>query len=433
MSRPAPATEGHSPGTPSVLGELRQLLGKRPQPLRFEAEVEARFKQATAHTRLRHVVANGWIALFVFNGFLLTDWLLLPDVFDLALVLRLGIFTPLALALLAMGMAGLFGLIRLPEPLVEVSVLVITALAAVTLGVLIALTDSPQALAYPAGLVPVLMFGNLVERLRFRYAVVFSACVVAIYVISMAFAHSHSPDNVLVRITVPLGMLVVATAVYSLIANYRMEFDDRQRFLRSERGQALSEQLRRSREQLQRLAHSDPLTGLPNRRQFDAYLSECWTAQCGTGRELALLLIDVDHFKPYNDRYGHPAGDECLRLVARAVADCVQNRGPGLAARWGGEEFAVLLPETDLNTAMQLASQLRQTIQTLSLRHETSPTSQYVSVSIGVATQAPKTGGDLTSSLLSSADLALYRAKAAGRNRCFAHEPRHRSQMAGAA
>src|SRR5207245_8278617 len=117
-------------------------------------------------------------------------------------------------------------------------------------------------------------------------------------------------------------------------------------------------EMKRSRELLQRLAGTDALTGLPNRRHFDHALAQEVQWQRRHGAPLSLVLIDVDHFKSYNDRYGHPAGDECLRRVAETMAAVLKRPGD-LTARIGGEEFASLLPETDAPEAAALAERIR--------------------------------------------------------------------------
>lgn len=168
---------------------------------------------------------------------------------------------------------------------------------------------------------------------------------------------------------------------------------------------------------LEREATTDSLTGLANRRAFDEALQREWARAVRNDTELSLILLDVDHFKPFNDRYGHPAGDACLRAVARAVQDVVRRPGD-LAARYGGEEIAVILPRTPPAGAAKVAEALRLAVQALSLTHADSVCG-VLTVSLGAATATGMVGQTIAmpEGLLIGADGALYRAKNKGRNR----------------
>lgn len=177
---------------------------------------------------------------------------------------------------------------------------------------------------------------------------------------------------------------------------------------------ALKVDLERKNAELEALSCSDGLTGVLNRRGFDNFLNKEWLRAVREHRHLGLLLIDLDHFKDYNDHYGHPAGDECLHRVASALGAGLK-RASDLLARYGGEEFAVILPDTDLDGCAAIADGLRRLVADLDLRHEYSSAASYVTVSIGAASLMP-TPGDSVHELIGHADQALYRAKAAGRN-----------------
>ena len=179
-------------------------------------------------------------------------------------------------------------------------------------------------------------------------------------------------------------------------------------------------ELKRSRDLLQRLTTLDPLTGIDNRRRFDAYLSAEWGRAAREGQVLSLAMIDIDHFKPFNDRYGHAHGDRCLTRVAAALQASVL-RPADLVARYGGEEFVCVLPDTDLAGAEQLAERMRAGVQALAIAHGTSSATGYVTISVGIAAVTPQTD-DSANSLVEAADQALYEAKRSGRNRvCVQH------------
>jgi diguanylate cyclase (GGDEF)-like protein/PAS domain S-box-containing protein len=178
--------------------------------------------------------------------------------------------------------------------------------------------------------------------------------------------------------------------------------------------------------QLRELSRTDGLTGIPNRRAFEDTLSVEWRrAMRENGASLSLALIDIDHFKTFNDAYGHPAGDDCLRLVADAIAATVQRPGD-FAARFGGEEFALLLPNTDTNGAKTIAERVREAVAGLEIAQGENAPRQVVTISVGIATiRSSGIGKERPDAaiLVMAADSALYEAKRNGRNRTHAAPP----------
>ena len=177
--------------------------------------------------------------------------------------------------------------------------------------------------------------------------------------------------------------------------------------------QESNRKLQEANEKLARLASSDGLTGVANRRIFDERLAMEWRRAIRNQTPISLLLIDVDFFKSYNDYYGHLAGDDCLRLIARVVSEKVR-RPADLVARYGGEEFVVLLPESSAQSAAYLAEVIRTGIEIRQMAHSRSPVG-FITISLGVATVVPRHGTEATE-LITAADTALYRAKSEGRN-----------------
>ena len=174
-------------------------------------------------------------------------------------------------------------------------------------------------------------------------------------------------------------------------------------------------ELKRQRDILQRISMIDGLTGIANRRRFDEALEREWRRCHRSDSPLSLILVDVDFFKNYNDHYGHLAGDECLKKVAAAMAD--QNRrAADIVARFGGEEFACLLPDTGADAAHAMAVRLGEAVAALAIPHARSDAAGHVTISLGVATLIPGEG-DVASSLIDQADRGLDHAKQNGRNR----------------
>ena len=174
-------------------------------------------------------------------------------------------------------------------------------------------------------------------------------------------------------------------------------------------------ELKRRTDELEQLSFQDSLTGVANRRHFEHALAREWKRASRTANPLSLLLLDIDHFKAYNDSLGHPAGDDCLQQVARSLQKAVSRPGD-LIARYGGEEFGIILPKTSRAGAESVAERVQQTVAELRIDHPESPTAPILTVSIGVASAVPTSDGD-PAGLIAAADEALYAAKDAGRNR----------------
>ena len=174
-------------------------------------------------------------------------------------------------------------------------------------------------------------------------------------------------------------------------------------------------ELQRLNEQLARLSTTDALTEVGNRRLFDETLQSEWARATRRHEAVGLLMIDIDHFKAFNDHYGHPAGDACLRKVARLLAKAAERSGE-LVARYGGEEFTLLLPGADLAETCRMAERCCRIVADAGIAHGASPLSDFLSISIGAASQIASADAD-AAGLLGAADAALYRAKRNGRSR----------------
>lgn len=174
-------------------------------------------------------------------------------------------------------------------------------------------------------------------------------------------------------------------------------------------------------EKLLAISSQDGLTGIANRRHFDDFLAKEWNRAVRSRKPLSLVLCDIDHFKAFNDFYGHQEGDKCLLRIAHTL-DMYARRSGDLAARYGGEEFAIILPETSLGNATDIADQIRNAVLEIAIPHAASETDNIVTVSFGVATVVPRRSQQ-SRMLVALADKALYEAKQKGRNRVVSSTP----------
>lgn len=216
-----------------------------------------------------------------------------------------------------------------------------------------------------------------------------------------------------------LGQYLLAACV-CLFVSFIREDRDRVAFLQARLLHIEKLEVNRLASELAQQVSRDSLTGLYNRRHLEDTLKSEWDRARRNRSSLSMLMIDVDHFKQFNDLYGHPTGDQCLQEIARVIAQVAQ-RPADIAARFGGEEFIVLLPDTKLEGAIELARMLVRLVDDAAIPHQASSTAAWVTVSVGVASCAPH---DLLrrQDLLEAADQALYAAKHQGRH-CFTTHP----------
>jgi diguanylate cyclase (GGDEF)-like protein len=226
----------------------------------------------------------------------------------------------------------------------------------------------------------------------------------------LAFAVPLQPDPLILRSEIINSLIFSALAFIISRVVFTMQLHN----FRNAR--IIAEQKRElaaSNEMLQRLSFLDPLTNIANRRYMQMVLEREWKLQARTGRPLAVIMIDIDWFKLFNDTYGHQSGDDCLKRVANALEAAVK-RPTDLVARYGGEEFIVLLPQTDRQGSICTGNRLMEAIRDLKIENSGSPIG-HVTVSMGIASCAPLPDGDFAD-LIRSADYALYEAKFSGKN-----------------
>lgn len=369
--------------------------------LRFSRPVSARYEIDTGRERARHLRRAILIGLLFHDASALTAWLLTPDLLPLSLGLRLGLVTPLGL-LLAWAVTRMPGVRR--ERLVTAAMLLMTAVPIVLLwqGEGQGSASGVALLEYPL----MTVLAALMLGLRFPHALVLTLLSAVAALGAIALRADLTPDLALC-----LTFEVVAGGIVVLGASHQIEGVRRRAYLVTLREILRSAGLEHDRRVLTVLSETDALTGLSNRRALDGALA----AAADEARGMALLMIDVDHFKRFNDAYGHPAGDACLRRIAEALADQTRG-GRDLVARYGGEEFAILMRACDRRAVERVVRRLRAAIAQLAIPHgDRGDGLDRITVSLGVALTAPGRGIG-AETLLAEADAALYEAKRRGRN-----------------
>jgi|GEM_PF-2962761 len=218
------------------------------------------------------------------------------------------------------------------------------------------------------------------------------------------------PNSIALANSINMTFVTVLSIIISrMIYVMRIQF-----FLKQRKIEQQKKDLITANKMLYNLSYMDALTNIPNRRYFDKALNREWNRAVRDKKELALLMIDIDYFKNYNDNFGHLAGDNCLKKIAKTLENTLKRPGD-IVTRYGGEEFAAILPDTNLIGARHVADSLCNAIRNLNIIHPYSSYNQ-LTLSIGLACRRPN-NGELPKSLITAADDALYQAKHAGRNR----------------
>lgn len=373
--------------------------------LRFPESLESRFLRRSLERRQSTITAFGGGAIVFFLGLLAPDLLMTPSALPLALWMRLLVFP-------AIIIGGLWWIHRHPSPRGLERMVAVAGMTAAALEVGI-LYMAEHIWAYPRVVELNIVVVFVCAIARFWPAA--WTCLFVLGTHGVASAVLPDPTSVL---GVSTSVLLVTTVAFSLSASFKLERDERLAFLLDVREQALEAELLHANERLAKVATTDPLTGVPNRRAFDAFLAESWSRSVGERRPLGLIMLDIDWFKRYNDLHGHQAGDRCLMSVAQAAQACLRRTGD-LVARLGGEEFAVVMVDADALAVAAAAERIRQAVSQLALPHGASPF-QVVTVSVGVAALDHEGPGCVHASpqaLVGAADEALYQAKQRGRNR----------------
>jgi diguanylate cyclase (GGDEF)-like protein len=371
--------------------------------LKFLPEIERRFEIDTRASRARELQLTMALGVGFFFSTTITDFVFVPDIGLAGLLVR-ALIVPMVLI-------AIFCIPRLSGRLREACVTCTGMIVITVMTTIPAVSSAPLAPFAFATATLGLIYGNTTLPLRFKGACLTSLICGAIMILEI-FAH----PGINSELQWVLAFQVMMGSTFSLITSYRVERSTRLNFLLSSREALRLKILSADREKLTALSNTDALTGLVNRRHFDRESAAIFSSASHAGKDVALLFIDVDHFKRYNDHYGHPAGDGCLRAVAAAVSGALRGES-NLTARYGGEEFAILIVNVSRAQAEMISQRVCKAVSEKALPHLNRKDGALV-VTISVGVSCGIVSDRLTiDGLIEAADNALYAAKRGGRNR----------------
>lgn len=383
-------------------------------------EQAAAYDRYRTPMRTRVLIANVAIIGLFYTSYALVDTLLLPDVAALSRTLRFGIVLPLAVLLLV------FLHQDRPIRLKEYATLVVSITGNIVWCAILVSSSSEVALHYYYAAVVFQMVVTIGTRTPFVMALAASLVTFIVNYSVIWLLQGFTNSFLIVHLFVYLP-----TVVLTLIACHQLEAERQVAFLQMHENEALKRELKRRNGELEQLSVTDPLTDLPNRRGTSVAIASMRAgAEAEDLERCALLVIDIDHFKPYNDNYGHAAGDECLKLVAAAMRS--ELGGHMHLGRHGGEEFLAILPGALPGHARYIAERLRAAVFSLAIPHQhTRDGKGRVTISIGIACGSAADDQKLAE-LTQAADNALYAVKAGGRNGTWMAEPSQNASTAAA-
>ena len=396
-------SHGHSVGDLPDLPHARQLKDGIPW-LTFTPDLEAEFRRAHLEEKLPSIRLNLCVAITMTIAFSGMDMMVLgPKLDRIPGLLHILVIVPMLLAMFGASFSPQKHAIYQPLTTIAATIYGLAQLA-------IPLIASAGGIKFLLpGVVLATTYTYLLAGLLFYRALAANAVVLFVYLGAEAALHLDTPEF-------GYGALVlVAANVIGASVVYMQEKTNRLRFL--EAGL------------LHEMVARDGLTGIQNRRMVDQHIVRVWQQGVREQQQIAVLLVDIDCFKNYNDRYGHQAGDECLRAVARALSQCAR-RPLDFVARYGGEEFAVVLYEASREYVAEVLTRIQRSIAELNIPHDASIVASRLTVSVGAGFIKP-TGSRTPEGLIQLADEALYTAKEQGRNRVVVMEAEYQAMTTG--
>ncbi|CUX58836.1 putative bifunctional diguanylate cyclase/phosphodiesterase [Agrobacterium genomosp. 13] len=385
-------------------GEVNGQQDYRQPDSRFSDELLALYQQEGERSRRGSIRQGLWTAVFIYLLFAVTDIILIPDVAFYTIAARLLVVLSSLLTLEIQ--------LRIGASTAALDLTCATALVMGYIGWLVPslLTDNLENMSYYMVFGAIFMMGaNLFFTFRFHLSLVSSGIILVTYFLAV----TQFPEDIFYKLA--FGTFYISCFVFTSYVNWNLNRERYHVFLNALEAKAQQKAAEERGQALLRLSNTDSLTGLQNRRAIDHHLRLLWDNWSKKEEGFAVLLIDVDFFKKYNDRYGHQEGDRCLVTVGNALQDAIIGHGASIG-RYGGEEFIVLAPFRSKQQVGELAETIRHTVEDLSLAHDQRRDGTFiVTVSIGASFTRPNPDGKLEK-IINEADRALYIAKGNGRN-----------------
>jgi diguanylate cyclase (GGDEF)-like protein len=385
------------------LPHARQLKAGFPW-LTFDSDLEMEFRRSHLDETLRHIRINTCLAIMIAIGCSAVEALVLGRALNrIPSMIHILVILPLLLIVLAASFSHRRHRIYAPLTIVAATVYGLSEVA-----IQVIASAGGVSILFPSLLLTT-MYVYFMAGLIFYHALAANVIVLFIYLAAATALELPSREFSYDALAIVAANLIGATVVYMHEKTSRMRF--------------LEAGL------LREMVARDGLTGIQNRRMFDQYIQRAWQQAVREKSRVAVLLVDIDCFKDYNDRYGHQAGDECLRAVALSLSQCAR-RPLDFVARYGGEEFAVVLYEASREYVAEVLTRIQRSIAELNIPHEASSVAARLTVSIGAAYILPNVNRT-HDGLIQLADEALYSAKEQGRNRVVVMETEYQTLTTG--
>jgi diguanylate cyclase (GGDEF)-like protein len=392
------------------LNTLQQLLNDRGWHLRFNEELEREFQQDYSHRYYLHMKIAGISGLFVFMACGFLDMIWAPEVASKTWLVRFIAAVPMAIPLLLSfwePFAQKMGKRYMQHFICLFCTSAVAGLVAISL-----IVPEPYNYYYYNAITVAIVIVFVLSRLQFKWGII--SAIIMWFSLNIGLI-GFGPENNRIAILVINNFVFLGSSISAGMGTFLIERSLRQNYLQSRMLSLENRDLEESNLKLQYLSAIDGLTQIANRRSLDRNLSIEWQRALRKREPIGFIMADIDHFKIFNDTYGHQAGDECLRTVATSLKDGARRPGD-IVARYGGEEFALVLTDSSAEQAAIVAEQMREKLMNVIIKYKKNdPT--HVTASFGVASMVPGSGQATPEALILAADQAMYQAKRSGRNR----------------
>ena len=390
-------------GKPFEIADIQHELSRTGAKLAFaDPLIEQLYVEERQRSARRYHWATVLLTTAMFCSFLISESKTAPEIVTLSAWLRFAVLMPAAIAYVVLDWRGRLG--RWSNSLLSLLILAPTVISGIDL---MFVTSAPIVSGFQP--TPLLQLAVLTCRMGVVLTAVTNGLACLTYCASI-LTMPLMPAELLP----PMLLTDLAIAAATMVCTLQIDLRDRRVYLLAQQADLGRELLAAQNRQLAKLTQIDALTGLGNRRCFDETLTALWSDERLAQTQVTLIMFDIDCFKLFNDTYGHHAGDECLATLARTVSRCLRDDRDTLV-RYGGEEFAIVLPDTSLEDGCHVAERVRQFVGECAIPHPAAGPTSHVTVSLGVATVVPLSQSAVM--LIEAADHCLYEAKRNGRNR----------------